>query len=757
MVHRRLGSAMVVIASLLAVVLGQLPAHGEQAAGTMAPATPSVRTALPSPQSGAEVYRRPKDGSYTIDGRGFGHGIGMSQYGAHGAGLAGQTHEQILDYYYPGTSLETRSFDPISVGITTDNDGVTRVAHRSGLTVHNAATSSTSYTLPSGRDQWRVIGTSSSPSGCRLQGRSNGAWSTYWPAGMARACPITFGSSTSGSVDLLMPDGSQRIYRGSISAVHTGTTDLQTVNRLPMQSYLRSVVPSEMPTSFHAAALRSQAVSARTYAARGVGGTTTYDTCDTTACQVYRGRGTRTSTGGVTSYEYSSTNAAVRDTDSEVLTYPFSWGRRLATTMFHSSSGGHTAPGSPAHPYLAAHPDAYDDVAANKRHTWRAELPVSTLESTFGIDWIERVQVLKRDGEGEFGGRVETARIEGYDSAGRYTYRDVTGPQLRFARPYPTHSDGLFSHYFTFTDEPTVEPATRIAGSNRYATSAAAAKAWPAGVDVAYVASGRNFPDALTAAARSGVPDAPLLITEPESLPGATAQALNRLQPDRIVVVGGPGAVSGTVLGQLKAYASSGVARIDGRNRYATAAKVVSDYPANVPRVYLASGEDYPDALAGAALAAHQNAPLLLTKPGSLPASMAEELKRLSPGQLIVLGGSGAVSTSTAREAAQYSDSGTFTRVSGTNRYGTAEAVSRLYPSSRRRAYVASGSAYPDALVAAARAGRQGAPLVLTESTRVPTQTVDALERLSLSSIYVVGGPGVVNDRVQSELGLTFE
>ncbi|HKJ12778.1 MAG TPA: cell wall-binding repeat-containing protein, partial [Ornithinimicrobium sp.] len=535
------------------------------------------------------------------------------------------------------------------------------------------------------------------------------------------------------------------------------STALQTVNRLPMQSYLRSVLPSEMPTSFHAAALRSQSVSARTYAARGVGGTSTYDTCDTTACQVYRGRGTRTSSGGVTSYEYSSTNAAVRDTNGEVLTYPFSWGRRLATTMFHSSSGGHTAAASSAHPYLSAHPDVYDDVAANKRHTWTGELPVSTLESTFGIDWVERVQVLERDGDGEFGGRIERARIEGYDDAGRYTYRDVTGSQLRFARAYPTYSNGLFSEYFTFSDEPTVQPATRISGSNRYATSAAAARAWSAGVDVAYIASGRNFPDALTAAARSGVPDAPLLITEPDSLPSATAQALGRLDPGRIIVVGGPGAVSGTVLNQLKPYASNGVQRIDGSNRYTTAAKVVSDYPPDVPRVYLASGENYPDALAGAALAAHQNAPLLLTKPGSLPASMAEELERLSPGRLIVLGGSGAVSTSTARQAARYSDTGTFTRVSGPNRYGTAEAVSRLYPASRRRAYVASGSAYPDALVAAARAGRQGAPLVLTDSTSVPSQTTEALERLSLSSIYVVGGPGVVNDRVLAELGLTRE
>ncbi|WP_130011156.1 cell wall-binding repeat-containing protein [Serinicoccus sediminis] len=759
MLLRRFWTAVVVAGSALAVAVGQLPAQGDSTRPAVSPVSPStpVLTALPPPQPGAEVYRRPVDGSYTVSGRGFGHGIGMSQYGAHGAGLAGLTHAQILGYYYPGTRLDTHSLGRLRVGITTDDDGVVRVAHRSGLRVRNAATSTTTYALPSGRDQWRVLATGTTASSCVLQGRVDGVWSTTWPAGLSRSCPLTF-SSPEGSVDLFLPDGSLRVYRGVLSAVHTGTPTLQTVNRVSMQSYLRSVVPSEMPTSFHPAALRSQAVSARTYAARGVGATAFYDTCDTVACQVYRGRGVRTSTGAITSYEHPDTDAAVGATEGQVLTYPFATGRALATTMFSSSSGGHTAPGSAAHPYLSAHPDAYDGVAGNSRHTWTGELPVSTLESAFGIPWVERVQVLERDGFGSFGGRIVTARVEGYNSAGSYTYRDVTGPDLRFARPYPTYRDGLSSHYVTFVAEPTVRPATRIAGDNRYATSAAVSEAWPAGVSVAYVASGRNFPDALTAAARSGVPDAPLLITEPTSLPPETAAALARLRPGRIIVVGGTGAVSGDVAAQLARYAVSGaVQRIDGTDRYVVAANVAAAYPADVPRVYLASGQDYPDALAGAALAAHQGAPLLITRTTSLPAVVAEQLERLSPGQLIVLGGTTAVSTATARAAAAYSDTGTFTRLSGTDRYGTAQAVAQSYPAGTTRAYVTSGTAYPDALVAAARAGRQGAPLVLTRPTSVPSATSSALGRLTLSSVYVVGGPRVVTDRVLAELGLALE
>lgn len=122
-----------------------------------------------------------------------------------------------------------------------------------------------------------------------------------------------------------------------------------------------------------------------------------------------------------------------------------------------------------------------------------------------------------------------------------------------------------------------------------------------------------------------------------------------------------------------------------------------------------------------------------------------------------MLGGPLSVSDTAARAAATYSDTGTFTRIWGPNRYTTAEAISELYPASTTRAYVASGSAYADALVGAARAGRQGAPLLLTRATRVPDATADGLGRLSLRSAYVVGGPATVSDRVLAELGLALE
>lgn len=719
------------------------------------PAEPVVvdgQTALPDPEPGAEVYNVPDDGIFDVVGGGFGHRIGMSQYGADGAGKAGLEHERILDFYYPGTDLETRAIGTIRIGITIDNDGVTRVAHRSGLRV-SSGPGGTTYALPSDRSQWRVRATSSSTGGCVLEGRTGSTWAAYWPSGMSRACPVTFSSPTESTVDLFLPDGSQRIYRGSLTATYTGSTRLTTVNALPMQHYLRSVVAAEMPNWFHGEALRTQAVAARTYAERGAGGNQHYDTCDTTWCQAYRGRGVRTSSGGVSSYEYTSTTAAVDATNGEVLTYQFPNGVRLATTMYSSSNGGWAAPAGNGHDYMPAHADPYDDVAGNARHAYQAELPATSLQGRYGIHQVERIQIFTRDGHGEWGGRVLDARVEGYTSDGTYTWAYATGQGLMLTRYWPYWLDGMSSDYFTIVGGEQAEPE-RIAGENRYGTAAKVTEAWSPGINVVYVVSGANYPDALAAAARAGVYDAPVLLTEQDAIPDETDAALRRLAPSRLVVLGGSDAVSGTVLQDLRPYASTGsVQRVSGTDRYGTAAAIASYYPSGRSRVYLASGQNFPDALSAAAIAADQQVPLLLTRADRLDAATIEQLQRLAAGEVVVLGGDSVVSPTVAQQAASYTTSGTFRRLAGENRYQTSAEVAEEFPANVSPAYVASGETFPDALVGAALAGRQGVPIVLTKPDRVHAGTARALEHLQPGSMFVLGGPGAVQNSTLEALG----
>lgn len=731
--------------------LGLLTVDPEDVAAAE-PTVVTELTELPEPAPHAEVYPVPDDGVYDVTGGGWGHRIGMSQYGAHGAGLAGLDHEEILDFYYPGTRLDTHDLGQIRIGITIDNDGVTRVDHRAGLQVSHG-TSGTNYALPS-REQWRVRATSGNASSCVLEGRSGGNWSSYQPPGMPTGCPVTFSSPSEGTVDLYLPSGERRVYRGSLTATHHGSSTLATVNRLPMQHYLRSVVPSEMPTSFHQEGLRTQAVAARTYAARGENGTSYYDTCDTTACQMYKGRGVRTSGGGITSYEFTQTTDAVNATDGQVLTYPFPGGRDLATTMYSSSTGGWTIPAGAGHPYLVAQEDPYDDTPSNARHRWNAQLPATALESRYDIHDVTRVQVTQRDGHGLWGGRILTARVEGYTAGGQYTYANATGLGLYLARPWPNWNTGLSTDYFTFGDPGETPPpgeVERIAGADRYGTAAALAEQWSPGVSVTYLVNGTDYPDALAAAARAGVYDAPVLLVQQDGIPSATRDALTRLQPGRLVIIGGPESVSDAVEQDLMAYTSGTMERVYGSDRYGTAAALAGYYAAGQQRVYLASGEDFPDALASAALAGKEHAPLLLTRQGQLDQPTRDQLDRLNPGQVIVLGGTSAVSGAVASEAGSYATNG-FARVAGEDRYGTAAAIAERYPASTPSALAASGRDFPDALVGAALAGRDGAPVVLTTQSAVPRRTGDALDHIEPGSMAALGGRTVLADAVLDAL-----
>lgn len=708
--------------------------------------------ALPAPEPGAEVYPRPADGVYDVRGGGFGHGIGMSQYGADGAGRAGLDYQEILDFYYPGTVLETRSTGTIRIGLVSDDDGVTRVDDRPGLVV-SSAPGGTTYPLRDGFSQWRVRATGAAASSCTLQGLdAGGTWRAAWPSGMPQSCPVSFSSPTEGTVDLFMPSGQRRVYRGTLTATHHGSAALTTVNHLPTQQYLRSVTMAEMPVYFHAQALRAQAVAARTYALRGANGTDYYDTCDTTACQAYRGAGLRNGDGSITRYEHPNTDAAVQDTDGQVLTYDFGGGRRtLATTMYSSSDGGHTTTGGSGHGYLTAQPDPYDAVGINPRHAWAADLPVSKLEARYGIHRVERVQILRRDGHGRWGGRVLDARVEGFTAAGEYTWAYASGAGLQLSNPWPANAAGLSSNYFTILQDGRVE---RIAGNDRYETAAEASRSWGSGTPVVYVVGGEDYPDALTGAARAGVYDAPVLLTRRAIVPTATRLALDRLAPGRIVVVGGTAAVSPEVVEQLRGYATSGdLTRVAGSNRYETAANLASYYPTDRPRVYLASGEDFPDALAGAALAADEQMPMLLTRNDRLGAPTVRQLQRLNPGEIVVLGGSAAVSDEVVSQLARYTTSGTVRRLAGADRYATMAQVAAEFPPGRSPAYVASGHQFADAVVGAALAGGlRGVPVLLTTKARLHAQTGTALDRQRPGSVLVLGGSGAVADGVLGQV-----
>ncbi|HEX2141042.1 MAG TPA: cell wall-binding repeat-containing protein, partial [Candidatus Limnocylindria bacterium] len=316
------------------------------------------------------------------------------------------------------------------------------------------------------------------------------------------------------------------------------------------------------------------------------------------------------------------------------------------------------------------------------------------------------------------------------------------------------------------TPEPTAPPAlstpppdgvSRLAGTDRYGTAAAASRAtFGSGVPVAYVASGASFPDALAAGSVAAKRAGPLLLVRPDGVPPDTATELARLRPEKIVVLGGTRAVPATVATALARFAP--VSRLDGVDRYATAAAASrATFGSGVPVVYVASGVSFPDALAAGSVAAKRTGPLLLVRPDAVPAATATELARLQPGKIVLLGGPRAVSGAVATALARLS-SGGVTRLAGADRYGTASAASAAtFGSGVPVAYVASGSSFPDALAAGSIAAKRTGPLLLVRPDGVPATTATELARLNPDEIVVLGGTGRIPDSVLRALGACID
>ncbi|MGB7447959.1 MAG: cell wall-binding repeat-containing protein [Ornithinimicrobium sp.] len=192
------------------------------------------------------------------------------------------------------------------------------------------------------------------------------------------------------------------------------------------------------------------------------------------------------------------------------------------------------------------------------------------------------------------------------------------------------------------------DPVIRVGGRSRYAVSATLAERFPRDTDTVYVASGEDhaLADALAGGALAGQQGAPVLLTRPDRLDPVTRHALQTLSPSRTVVLGGPNAVSPAVYAEIGADA-----RFYGDSRYSTAVAIAGQLSAEQSGAFLASGQAFPDALTGAALAGSLRQPLLLARSSRIPDPVMHELARLSPAQLTLLGGTASLSAGVEDQA----------------------------------------------------------------------------------------------------------
>jgi stage II sporulation protein D len=343
---------------------------------------------LPAAASGRERW--------SLRGAGWGHGIGMSQWGAYGFAKQGRSYREILGHYYRDTRIERRSASVVKVLLQPNRSTVS----------FSGATRAGDRRLKEGS----VYKATRSGSSVILRSASGRALETY-----STVLPVTGGALVRlhGAADNGVRDG---LYRGSLEVRTASGPGLNAINTVGMEHYLMGVVPAESPPIWPPAALQAQAVAARSYAlatsVRGNG----FDQYPDTRSQVYRGHRAET----------ASTSRAVTDTRGEVVTY----NGNVAVTYFFSTSGGHTEnvenvfTKSAPKPWLKGVRDPYDDDSPYHRwgpYSWSSR----TLDAKLGSYVKGRFRGFKVRKRG-VSPRVVRARVIG--SRGSTT---VTGTQLR--------------------------------------------------------------------------------------------------------------------------------------------------------------------------------------------------------------------------------------------------------------------------------------------------------------------------------------
>jgi stage II sporulation protein D len=375
----------------------------------------------PATAAGAGSWSVPSNAWVTVKGHGYGHGHGMSQYGAEGAARQGLTFREIAGFYYPGTTWG-KITGRVTVRISADTSDDLEVLARPGLTLRDGAAKP--VVLPdNGATRWRIEVTKTGRNQVSYLAGSWRRWAELTGEG-------TF-AAPGEPVTLVTPSGN-RAYRGRLSALAPvpGSRDRDTVNNVSLESYLKGVVPLEMPALWSPEAVRAQAVAARTYAAYERDHAPSdrhYQLCDTSSCQVYGG--------------YDAEHPAANDAVTATRRLGLLSGGKPAFTQFSSSSGGWTSAGSV--PYLAATRDPYDGWAGNPVHSWSLRITDTRIEQAWPrIGNLTRIAVTSRDGNGDWGGRVRSLTITG--GKGRIV---VSGDTFRSAL-------GLRSTWVTFQVAP---------------------------------------------------------------------------------------------------------------------------------------------------------------------------------------------------------------------------------------------------------------------------------------------------------------
>ena len=403
-------------------------------------AVPAAGQQLPASSYGEAVF--------VVSGRGWGHGVGMSQYGAYGQAQAGRSYDEILGHYYTGTTIGKAGRKEVRVLLA---EGRPAVTVSSNLPFTAVDGSGAIYKLPKGA----------------LTLRSDLAL----PAEALAVAPLVLRPAKKG---LLALDG--RLYRGKLELVPQGGF-LRVVNVVSLESYLQGVVAGEVPYSWPAEALKAQAVAARSYALANLVKGKAFDLYSDVRSQVYLG----------VSGEKASTTKAVADTVGQVVLY----GGKVATTYYFSTSGGKTASAADVFgfsvPYLVSRPDPWDK--ASPHHRWGPVLfGARTLQSKLGGD----ARVVDATGAATPSGRLRSLVVSttaGSETVPASLLRTALGLRSTWITVGVLRLDKPSTGVVAFGSAARLSGIVRFLGTPRLAASPDGTS-WSAGTEVTFDKSG---------------------------------------------------------------------------------------------------------------------------------------------------------------------------------------------------------------------------------------------------------------------------
>lgn len=308
------------------------------------------------------------------------------------------------------------------------------------------------------------------------------------------------------------------------------------------------------------------------------------------------------------------------------------------------------------------------------------------------------------------------------------------------------------------------EDIVRLSGATRYETSVAIAGHYQNGsIDKVILVSGNGFADALSVSVLAHKLNAPILLVD--KTPSASSEALDyintHMEKGTVYIIGGPGVIDSSFESLLQAKGFE-IKRIAGSDRYETCTLIAQQIspPQGTP-VFIASGENYPDALSIAGIASEKGYPILLTTKTALTEGTLSFLQSLNPTQVFIIGGSGVISNSVQASVEGILPSTTVTRIAGEDRFATsANVYAQFYTNPfPEKIYVSSGKSFADALAASVLASKDRAPIILIDPHCVfpPEPVLEYLRNLANPQVVVLGGEGAVSETLAANIAFVSE